>query len=149
METYKTILGTALFSIPVFVILGTLFLIKFLIYEFPSPKASLPSITILILITIFTWPIVAPLTYILLWMSFFNYDKKKNIIMIALGVTFYMFPILIMFCFFNTMGWAFDHSPGNTKPHIIAIYATLIYLGIIWLPTLIKYTCVNTKPIED
>jgi hypothetical protein len=156
MDVYKTILETSTYSIPVFVLLGIYFFIRFLIYEFPSKTIIIiSSAGILILLTFLfglsklIWGASAPLAFILLWMSFFSYDKKKSIIMIALGVTFYMFPLLIMFCFFNSMGWAFEHSPHDTKPHIVAIYAIIVYLTVIWFPVFIKCTYINMKAREE
>ncbi|MBU8902480.1 MAG: hypothetical protein KOO69_07055, partial [Victivallales bacterium] len=100
-----------IFSIPVFVILGIYFFIKLVLGEYsPKVKKIIYSVGILILLTILfywihIWVVTAPLAFILLLISLFICEKKKDVIKIAWAITFMMFPILIIFCILNAVGW--------------------------------------------
>jgi len=140
-----------IYTIPIFAILGIYFFIRVLLGEYPPKIKNIIYLAgIFVLLTIIIpWTYIriatGAIAFILLWSSLFLCNKKKDIIYIALSVTFLMFPILILFCFFYAMGWAFNHSSNDMKPYAFKIYAGLIYLIIIWLPALIKCTYINVK----
>ena len=153
METYKPILEAAIYSIPIFVILGVYFFIYVLFGKYSSKiKKIIYLAGIFVLLTIiFPWNYIrittGAIAFILLWSSMFFCTNKKDIIQIGLAITFMMFPAFILLCFFKSMGWAFNHS--GMQPHAHAICSLLIYLTVIWLPVFIKCTLLNIKHREE
>ena len=155
MGTFKPILEVAIYSIPVFVILGVYFFIHVLFGKYsPKIKKLIYLAGIFVLFTIiFSWGYIRVTTgviaFILLWCSMFFCTNKKDVIRLSLAITFMMFPALILLCFFKSMGWAFNHSDSEMRPHIYAICAVLVYLAVIWFPVFIKCTLINIKLREE